>query len=122
MKVYRYYCPASNGYLEAGFIIRLDDIMRFTPKHEDEAFKLLAFFEDNLKAPPCELYWRYPTAKTYFTAKGNRKFKKVINKIRKYLLEVHHQIMCYDIKEIGDNDEILYEDEYQVLIVDKNKR
>lgn len=117
MKIFRYYYTATENYPEAGFLIRLDDLFRFIPNKLDEHLKLVAIFEDQLKAPDYELYWSNTTAKSYFTLKGNRKFKKAINAIKKELDEKYHWDMLCICKDISTDDErIIYRDEYQLIL------
>lgn len=120
MKIYRYYYEAIPDYFEkAGFLIRIDEILSLIiyPKLEDELLKLVAIFEDELDAPDSEIYKRNPTAVSYFTQKGNRKFHKAINDIKTYLFENYHQEMICITKEISKDDErILYIDNYQLVL------
>lgn len=120
MKIYRYYYEAIPDYFEkAGFLIRIDELLSLiiSPKLEDELLKLVAIFEDELDAPDSEIYKRNPTAVSYFTQKGNRKFHKAINDIKTYLFENYHQEMICITKEISKDDErILYIDNYQLVL------
>lgn len=120
MKIYRYYYEEIPDYFEkAGFLIRIDEILSFiiSPKLEDELLKLIAIFEDELDAPDYNIYKNNPSAVSYFTQKGNRKFHKAINNIKTYLFEKCQQEMICITKEISKDDErILYIDDYQLIL------
>ena len=123
MKIYRYYYEAVQGYEEMGFLIRMSELFEKVKNdnEEIELFKLVGIFEDNLPAPPNEFYFNNSNARSYFTEKGNRKFKKAINNIRKYLLNKYQWELICKCKDIRDNDSrILYSDDLQVILNENN--
>lgn len=85
----------------------------------DEVEMVLSIFEEHLLLPPYNnlseeqrLY-----AKCYFTEKGYQFFYDAIERLISY----YEQYSCYDIRkiEVETFDEILYNDEYQVLVKER---
>lgn len=104
MKLYRYEFSDKNK--RVGILVGLDDYF-----DEEEIWDLSAIFEDELKAPDIEMLG----TKSYFTEKGNRKFKKSIRRIHKAAKEKGIDVIniVKDISEIGN---IVYSDNYQVVV------
>lgn len=127
MLVFRYYYKAVDDFVESGFLIRVSDLIDIAIESNDdenmnEYLGLVAIFEDELSVPSFSSYINNPTARTYFTLKGNRKFKKAINKVKEILYKKHGWEMisiCQDIPE-GD-PRIVYQDMYQILLNEKNE-
>jgi len=96
-----------------GIFMALNDVF-----DRDEALRLTAIFEDELRAPPL---WYYdskqdPIDKVFccFTQKGNRKFSKAIKNMKQALEKEGYKVnrITFNEKDI----DILYEDEYQAVI------
>ena len=75
----------------------------------DEICSVCGIFEISLKAPNINM----TNTKSYFTERGNRKFRKMIRNIKK-IAETKGIITECIIKENLDN--IIYTDNYQVII------
>ena len=108
---YRYEVPKLNQ----GIFGAIEDILDLDNEEElDLLFKIVAYFEDNLKAPNIDM----KDTESWFTEKGNRKFKKSIKKIIMVLEERNYSVSRIQ-KELNEN-KILYKDEYQVIISRKS--
>ena len=108
---FRYEVPKLNQ----GIFGAIEDILDLNNEEElDLLFELVAYFEDNLKAPDINM----EDTESWFTQKGNRKFKKSIKKIINALKERNYSVSCIQ-KELNEN-EILYKDEYQIIISRKS--
>lgn len=91
-----------------GFLTGLDNF--FT---DDEILASCWVFEKDLPCPPINM----SNTKSYFTEKGNRKFRKKIREIQKLAESkgVGFETIIKDSSEISD---IFYSDIYQVVILD----
>lgn len=106
MTLYRYEFSKNGNSI--GFLTGLDDY--FT---EDEIFKVCGIFEVSLNCPDINM----DNTKSWFTEKGNRKFKKMIRKIQKIAEEKDIEFVCRKTEKETVKDLILYEDTYQVIIL-----
>ncbi len=106
MLLYRYEF-VKNDY-RVGFLTGLDDF--FT---DEEIFACCWIFEKDL-ADPCI---SMSNTKSYFTEKGNRKFRKKIKEIQK-LAESKGIIFDTIIRDSSEITDILYSDDYQVVVLD----
>ena len=105
MKLYRYEFQKDNKKI--GILTGLDDY--FT---DDEIFSVCGIFEMRLDEPSISMQ----DTKSYFTEKGNRKFRKAIRKIQKIAESKNIEVICEQIDKENLED-ILYEDIYQVIIL-----
>ncbi len=96
----------SNGKESQGFLTALDDYFSL-----DEIFSVCGIFEMRLKGPNINM----KNTTSYFTPKGNRKFRKMIRKIKKMAEEKNLSFIKILKEDIADN-EILYQDEYQIVL------
>lgn len=106
MLLYRYEFVKDN--YRVGFLTGLDDF--FT---EDEILSCSWVFERDLDCPTFDMC----NTKSYFTEKGNRKFRKCIRKIQK-LAESKDIVFETIVKDSSDISDILYSDIYQVIVLD----
>ena len=106
MLLYRYEF-VKNDY-RVGFLTGLDDF--FT---EDEILSCSWAFERDLDCPIFDMC----NTKSYFTEKGNRKFRKGIRKIQK-LAESKGIVFDTIVKDSNEISDILYSDIYQVIFLD----
>lgn len=100
---YRYEFVKDNHRI--GILTGLDEYFSL-----DEICSVCGIFEMSLKAPDINM----SNTKSYFTEKGNRKFRKMIRNIKK-IAETKGIITECIAKETLDN--IVYADEYQVVIL-----
>ena len=91
-----------------GFLTGLDDF--FT---DDEILAACWVFEKDLPNPCINM----SNTKSYFTEKGNRKFRKKIREIQK-LAESRGIIFDTIIKDSSEVIDILYSDNYQVVVLE----
>lgn len=112
--LYRYYIKKYN----AGIFIGLSEFIESTygPNSNDGfdiVLRLTGIFEDKLPAPTTKL----GEAEYWFTQKGNRKFRKAINKIILYLKnnDIDVEILNMEEDELSKYT-VLYEDIYQVAL------
>ena len=91
-----------------GFLTGLDDF--FT---DDEILAACWVFEKDLPNPCISM----SNTKSYFTEKGNRKFRKKIREIQK-LAESKNIIFDTIIKDSSEVVDILYSDNYQVVVLE----
>ena len=96
-----------DGY-RVGFLTGLDDF--FT---EDEVLSCSWVFERDLDCPNFDMC----NTKSYFTEKGNRKFRKSIRKIQK-LAESKGILFETIVKDSSEIFDILSSDIYQVIVLD----
>lgn len=106
MQLYRYEFRKNDKSI--GILTGLDDF--FT---DDEIFSVCGIFEMKLDAPDIDM----SNTKSWFTEKGNRKFRKMIRKIKKIAEEKNIEVVC-KLCNKEDLKEILYEDIYQVIEMD----
>lgn len=91
-----------------GFLTGLDDFFTL-----DEILAVCWVFEKDLPYPCINM----ENTKSYFTEKGNRKFRKKIREIQK-LAENKGIIFDTIIKDSSEISNILYSDNYQVVVLD----
>lgn len=110
---YRYWSPEHNH----GIFLTLEEFLETKIKDKDEIVSAMlqftAIFEDKLPLPN-------PMGICYFTEKGNRKFRKAITKIVKYLEENGIKIICDTFEDISDKT-IVYTDRYQIALALKSE-
>ena len=87
-----------------GILTGLDDFFSV-----DEILSLGWIFEKDLELPNISM----KNTKSYFTEKGNRKFRKAIKAIKKAAKDKGINVVC-ERKESLEN--ILYQDKYQVIM------
>ena len=102
--LYRYEIQSKDKLV--GILTGLDDF--FTV---DEILSLGWFFEVKLNAPDIDMC----NTKSYFTEKGNRKFRKAIRNISKLAELKGLRVVCTNINK-EDLDNIVYEDVNQVIV------
>lgn len=102
--LYRYEIQSENN--SVGILTGLDEY--FTV---DEIWSLGWFFEVKLNAPDIDMC----NTKSYFTEKGNRKFRKAIRNISKLSESKGLKVVCITVNR-EDLDNIVYEDVNQVII------
>lgn len=102
--LYRYEIQSENN--SVGILTGLDEY--FTV---DEIWSLGWFFEVKLNAPGIDMC----NTKSYFTEKGNRKFRKAIRNISKLSELKGLKVVCITVNK-EDLDNIVYEDVNQVII------
>ena len=106
MQLYRYEFQKDNKNI--GILTGLDNFFK-----EDEILSVCGIFEMDLDAPNIDM----TNTRSWFTEKGNRKFRKMIRKIKKIAEEKNINVICINIdKENLKN--IIYEDIYQVIELD----
>ena len=106
MQLYRYEFQKDNKNI--GILTGLDNFF-----NEDEILSVCGIFEMDLDAPNIDM----TNTRSWFTEKGNRKFRKMIRKIKKIAEEKNINVICINIdKENLKN--IIYEDIYQVIELD----
>lgn len=96
-----------NNENRIGILVGLDELFNI-----DEVLSLGWIFERDLKLPDIPM----TNTKSYFTEKGNRKFRKAIREIKRVAASKNIEIVCEKI-DISSLNEILYIDEYQVITV-----
>ena len=106
MKLYRYEFVKDNYRI--GILAGLDDFFTI-----DEIFSVCDIFEMDLSCPNMSM----SNTKSYFTEKGNRKFRKGIRKSQK-LAESKGIVFDTIVKDSNEISDILYSDIYQVIILD----
>ena len=106
MKLYRYEFIKDNYRI--GVLAGLDDFFTI-----DEIFSVCGVFEMNLSCPDMDM----SNTKSYFTEKGNRKFRKGIRRIQK-LAESKGIVFDSIVKDSNEISDILYSDIYQVIVLD----
>lgn len=102
--LYRYEFSKDNK--RVGILVGLDDF--FT---DDEIFSVCGIFEMKLACPNINM----ANTKSYFTSKGNRKFRKKIREIKKIANSKGIDVVCENVKE-ENLDNIVYCDINQVVI------
>lgn len=102
--LYRYEFSKDNK--RVGILVGLDDY--FT---DDEIFSVCWFFEFNLNSPDIDM----KNTKSYFTDKGNRKFRKKIREIKKIANSKGIEVICECVDEKIINN-IVYRDIHQVVV------
>ena len=90
-----------------GFLTGLDDFF-----NDDEVLSLGWVFEKDLPCPNFNM----ENTKSYFTEKGNRKFRKKIREIQK-LAENKGIVFDIIMKKEEEVSDILYSDNYQVVVL-----
>lgn len=100
---YRYEFIKDNS--RVGILTGLDEYFTI-----DEICSVCGIFEMSLKAPNIDM----SNTKSYFTEKGNRKFRKMIRNIKK-IAETKGIITECIIEENLEN--IIYNDDYQTIIL-----
>lgn len=101
--LYRYEFNKANK--SVGILVGMDEY--FT---EDEVFDCALFFEFKLECPTVDM----TNTKSYFTDKGNRKFRKKIREIKKLANSKGVEVICRKVEE-NDLSNIVYKDNYQVV-------
>lgn len=89
-----------------GILTGLDDCFTL-----DEVFSVCGIFEVCLDCPSISML----NTKSYFTDKGNKKFRKAIRRIKKLADEKGISVFCEKVEKENISD-ILYEDKYQIII------
>ena len=102
--LYRY--EFVEGNTKTGLLVGLDDY--FTT---DEILSVCWIFELKLNSPGINM----KNTKSYFTDRGNRKFRKMIRKIRNIAKTKNLDVVCVKVSEEGLNN-VVYKDQYQVVI------
>lgn len=105
MFVYRYEFQKDNKRI--GILTGLDEF--FT---ENDIFSVCGVFEMDLELPPISM----KDTKSFFTEKGNRKFRKSIRKIEKLANKYNISFITIKMNK-EDLVDILYEDNYQIVIL-----
>ena len=105
MLLYRYEFVKDD--YRVGILAGLDDF--FTV---EEIFSVCGIFEMELECPTVEM----SNTKSYFTEKGNRKFRKGIRRIQKLAENkgISFDTIILDSSKVSD---ILYSDNYQVVVL-----
>lgn len=103
-KVYRYEFVKDD--FRIGILTGLD--YHFTM---DEIFEVCGIFEMALKCPPIDMR----NSKSFFTDKGNRKFRKGIRKIKDIATTKGIVVDCI-VKDMSELKDILYSDNYQIIV------
>ena len=103
--LYRYEFVKDNYRI--GFLTGLDDFF-----DELEVFSLSWVFERDLNCPDFNM----ENTKSYFTEKGNRKFRKKIREIQK-LAESKGIVFDIIIRKEEEISDVLYSDNYQVVVL-----
>lgn len=103
-KVYRYEFVKDD--FRIGILTGLD--YHFTM---DEILSVCGIFEMSLKCPPINM----SNSKSFFTDKGNRKFRKGIRKIKEIAKTKGIKVECI-VKDMSELEDIIYSDEYQIII------
>ena len=106
MTLYRYEFSKNGNNI--GFLTGLDDYFS-----EEEIWSVCWIFEAKLDCPNFSM----ENTKSYFTADGNRKFRKAIRKIQKIAESKNIDFVCIQIEKEDIEDLILYEDINQVIIL-----
>ena len=106
MQLYRYEFQKDNKNI--GILTGLDNFF-----NEDEILSVCGIFEMDLDAPNIDM----TNTRSWFTEKGNRKFRKMIRKIKKIAEEKNINVICINIDEENLKN-IIYEDIYQVIELD----
>lgn len=88
-----------------GILTAVDDYF-----NDNTAFGLIFYFEDELPGPNIDMR----NTKSYFTMRGNRKFKKAIRKLIVAYQSKGLRVSRIE-KEIPE-DAILYKDTFQVVV------
>lgn len=110
---YRYELYVGDEYQGIGFLQGLSELWL----DEDYEESLLNMFI-KMKIPSFYMGNKLKT-KAYFTERGKRVFQKAIQKV----IDVFNENGMFEVREKIDDfkeDEILYEDEYQIIVEDKN--
>lgn len=107
MNLYRYEF-VKDGY-RYGLLTGLDELFF---DNDDYIFRYGFFFEKYLPLPDIDMC----NTKSFFTEKGNRKFKKVIVKMKKDAKLVGIDLVCTVIDKKEVEKSILYQDVYQVIL------
>lgn len=102
--MYRYEFSKDNK--RVGILVGLDDY--FT---DDEILSVCWFFETHLDCPNVDM----TNTKSYFTDKGNRKFRKKIREIKKIANSKGINVICEHIEE-GSLSDIVYCDVNQIVV------
>ena len=118
MKIYRYHYEASNMYEASGFLTRINEMLDDATDTEwSDLFSLISIFGDKLIAPDSKIYQDNPSARSWFTEKGNRKFRKAISEIRRYMSDEYGYTLITETKEISSDDPgIIYSDSLQIVL------
>ena len=111
--LYRYEFESGCEYPHTGFLCGLDELFE---EFNDNLFKAIGFFEDNLDCPgECFYDKTLPRLVCYFTEKGNKKFRKSIKNIKEEVNKININMIKLTLDE-SIIDKIYYEDKYQVVI------
>lgn len=103
MQLYRYEFQKDNKNI--GILTGLDNFF-----NEDEILSVCGIFEMDLDAPNIDM----TNTRSWFTEKGNRKFRKMIRKIKKIAETKNIEVICKTI-DINNLNKILYKDIYQII-------
>jgi len=111
---YRYECQTPDG-TRMGILTAIDDIFTFAHTEDEATTKIFLYgwpFEKYLEAPTCTM----SDTISYFTEKGNRKLNKAIRNLRNAIESEGFATYRITLPSI-DEDMILYQDEYQIVLL-----